>query len=78
MGAAIVVIAAAPARAQTNPFAGAWNITPEAPARGVYWLEVGKSLDAWGVQIADRAVMWSVVDDAMTNEPKANNLVWYS
>jgi hypothetical protein len=35
----------------------------------------GKSLDAWGVQIADRAIMWSVVDDAMTNEPKANNLV---
>jgi Domain of Unknown Function (DUF1080) len=27
-------------RAQTNPFAGAWNITPEAPAPGVYWLEV--------------------------------------
>ena len=27
-------------RAQSNPFAGAWNITPEAPARGVYWLEV--------------------------------------
>ena len=28
------------ARAQSNPFAGAWNITPEAPATGVYWLEV--------------------------------------
>lgn len=27
-------------RAQNNPFAGAWNITPEAPATGVYWLEV--------------------------------------
>jgi hypothetical protein len=27
-------------RAQNNPFAGAWNITPEAPAPGVYWLEV--------------------------------------
>ena len=165
MAAAIVVMAAAPARAQTNPFVGAWNITPEAPARGVYWLEVkdeggkpsvmflnrggspvaaqdvklsgselsflvggtaqnrptvtlradgnkvtgtvgtvkvagerpptwgacdangkhsfgrpvvlfdGTSLDAWGVQMADRAIMWSVVDGAMTNQPKANNLV---
>ena len=28
------------ARAQNNPFAGAWNITPEAPTTGVYWLEV--------------------------------------
>ena len=165
MAAAIVVMAAAPSRAQTNPFVGAWNITPEAPARGVYWLEVkddggkptvmflnrggspvaaqdvklsgnelsfmvggtaqnrptvtlraegnkvtgtvgavkvagerppawgacdangkhsfgrpvvlfdGTSLDAWGVQMADRAIMWSVVDGAMTNQPKANNLV---
>ena len=29
-----------PARAQSNPFAGTWNITPEAPGSGVYWLEV--------------------------------------
>jgi hypothetical protein len=27
-------------RAQSHPFAGAWSITPEAPATGVYWLEV--------------------------------------
>ena len=153
------------ARAQSNPFAGAWNITPEAPARGVYWLEVkdeggkpavlflnrggspvpaqdvkisgnelsfmvggtaqnrptvtlraaggkisgtvgqvkvtgerppawgpcdangphafgkpvmlfdGKSLDAWGVQIEDRPIGWSIEDGVMTNQPKANNLV---
>ena len=31
---------AAAAGAQTNPFAGTWNITPEPPAAGVYWLEV--------------------------------------
>jgi hypothetical protein len=153
------------ARAQNNPFAGAWNITPEAPATGVYWLEVkdeggkpaavflnrggspvpaqdvkisgdeltfmvggtaqnrptvtlraagnkltgtvgtvkvagerpptwgacdangthafgkpvtlfdGKSLDAWGVQIKDRAIGWAIEDGVMTNQPKANNLV---
>src|SRR5215203_2111546 len=33
--------AAAPVRAQNNRFAGAWNITGEAPNQGnVYWLEV--------------------------------------
>jgi len=33
--------AIAPAGAQTNPFAGAWNITGDAPNQGnVYWLEV--------------------------------------
>jgi hypothetical protein len=37
---AAVVVAALPAGAQTNPFAGAWNITPEQPGTGVYWLEV--------------------------------------
>ena len=37
---AAVAMAALPAGAQTNPFAGAWNITPEAPASGVFWLEV--------------------------------------
>jgi hypothetical protein len=37
---AAVVMAALPAGAQTSPFAGAWNITPEQPATGVYWLEV--------------------------------------
>ena len=31
---------AAPVRAQGNPFAGAWNLTPEPPATGVYWLDV--------------------------------------
>src|SRR5215213_9647101 len=32
---------AGPARAQSNPFAGAWNITGETPNQGnVYWLEV--------------------------------------
>ena len=40
LAAAVVVLAAVPARAQNNPFVGAWNITPEAPTRGVYWLEV--------------------------------------
>jgi hypothetical protein len=159
------VAANAPARAQTNPFAGTWNITPEAPAPGVYWLEVkneggtptvmflnrggspvagqdvkvangaltfmvggtaqnrptvtlrangdkvtgtvgevkvngerppkwgacdanaahtmgkpvvlfdGKSMDAWGIQMANRPIMWSVEDGVMTNEPKGNNLV---
>ena len=154
-----------PARAQSNPFTGAWNITPEAPGTGVYWLEVkdeggkpavvflnrggspvpaadakisgdeltfmvggtsqnrptvtlraagnkltgtvgqvkvagerpptwgacdasashafgkpvalfdGKSLDAWGVQIKDRPIGWSIEDGVMTNAPKANNLV---
>ena len=157
---------AGPARAQSNPFVGAWNITPEAPNPGVYWLEVkdeggkpavmflnrggspvaaedvkmsgdeltfmvggtgaepsdrdaarrrqqghrhrrhdegrrraaahlgrlrcqreahrsasrsmlfdGKSLDAWGIQMADRPIIWSVADGVMTNEPKGNNLV---
>jgi hypothetical protein len=165
LAAAVVVLAAVPARAQNNPFVGTWNITPEAPTRGVYWLEVkddggkptvmflnrggspvagqdvklsgaelsfmvggtaqnrptvtlraagntvtgtvgttkvagerpptwgacdangkhtfgrpvalfdGKSMDAWGIQMADRAIMWSVADGAMTNEPKGNNLV---
>ena len=34
LAAAVVVLAAVPARAQTNPFVGAWNITPEAPRSG--------------------------------------------
>ena len=153
------------ARAQSNPFTGAWNITPEAPNPGVYWLEVkdeagkpavvflnrggspvpaegakitgdeltfmvggtaqnrptvtlraagnkltgtvgqvkvagerpptwaacdanashafgkpvtlfdGKSLDAWGVQMANRPIGWSIEEGVMTNQPKANNLV---
>jgi len=153
------------AHAQSNPFAGAWNITPEAPTSGVYWLEVkdeggkpavvflnrggspvpaegakisgdeltfmvggtgqnrptvtlraagnkltgtvgqvkvagerpptwgacnanasqafgkpvtlfdGKSLDAWGIQMKDRAIMWKIEDGVMTNEPHGNNLV---
>ena len=165
LAAVVVILAAVPARAQTNPFVGAWNITPEAPSPGVYWLEVkedggkptvmflnrggspvagqdvklsgselsfmvggtgqnrptvtlraagngvtgtvgtvkvagerpptwgacdangkhsfgkpvvlfdGKSLDAWGIQMKDRAIMWSVADGAMTNEPHGNNLI---
>ena len=153
------------ARAQNNPFAGAWNITPEAPTTGVYWLEVkdeagkpavvflnrggspvaaegakisgdeltfmvggtgqnrptvtlraagskltgtvgqvkvagerppawgacdangshalgkpvtlfdGTSLDAWGIQMKDRPIMWKIEDGVMTNEPHGNNLV---
>jgi len=153
------------AGAQSNPFVGTWNITPEAPATGVYWLEVkdeggkpavmflnrggspvaaegakvsgdeltfmvggtaqnrptvtlraagnkvtgtvgttkvagdrpptwgacdanasqsfgkpvtlfdGKSLDAWGVQMANRPIGWSIEEGVMTNAPKANNLV---
>jgi hypothetical protein len=163
-----VVAAASPARAQSKPFLGAWNITGDAPNENyVYWLEVkdeggtpsarflnrgghavpveglkiangelsfmlpgrgeprptatlkvdggklvgsigtpaikvtgvrppqwgacdanakhafgkpvmlfdGKSLDAWGVQNPSRPMAWNVVDGAMTNEPKANNLV---
>lgn len=32
---------AGPARAQSNPFAGAWNVTGDAPNQGnIYWLEV--------------------------------------
>jgi Domain of Unknown Function (DUF1080) len=35
----------------------------------------GKTMDSWDVQHKDRPSGWSVVDGAMTNEPKANNLV---
>jgi hypothetical protein len=35
----------------------------------------GKTMDAWGGQHPDRPLKWNVVDGAMTNEPKANNLV---
>ena len=35
----------------------------------------GKSLDAWGVQHKDRPMAWNIEDGAMTNDPKANNLV---
>lgn len=35
----------------------------------------GKSLDAWGVQRADRPSGWTIVDGVMTNEKGANNLV---
>ena len=157
---------AAPARAQSNPFVGAWNITGDAPNQvNIYWLEVkddggkpavmflnrggspvagenvkitgseltfmvggtgenrptvtlhaagnklsgtvgqvkvtgerppkwgacdanaahtlgkpvvlfdGKSLDAWGVQMKDKPIMWKIEDGVMTNEPHGNNLV---
>ena len=164
IGIAAIALSGA-ARAQNNPFVGAWNITPEAPNTGVYWLEVkdeggkpavmflnrggspvagqdvkvsgdeltfmvggtaqnrptvtlraaankvtgtvgttkvagerppawgacdangshalgkpvtlfdGKSLDAWGVQMANRPIGWSIEEGVMTNQPKANNLV---
>lgn len=35
----------------------------------------GTSLSAWNVQHASRPMGWSVVEGAMTNAPKANNLV---
>jgi hypothetical protein len=35
----------------------------------------GKSLDAFDLQRKDRPSGWTVADGAMTNEPKANNLV---
>ena len=35
----------------------------------------GKSLDAWDVQHKERPMNWRVEDGAMTNDPKANNLV---
>jgi hypothetical protein len=35
----------------------------------------GKTLDAWDVQHKDRPSGWSLEDGAMTNVPKANNLV---
>ncbi|MPZ17479.1 MAG: DUF1080 domain-containing protein [Luteitalea sp.] len=35
----------------------------------------GRSLDAWEVQDKEQPSGWSVVDDAMTNQAKANNLV---
>jgi hypothetical protein len=35
----------------------------------------GKSLDTWNLQMANRPSGWSIVDGAMTNEAKANNLV---
>jgi hypothetical protein len=165
LAALVAAAAIAPARAQSNPFLGTWNLTGDAPNDNfVYWLEVkdeggrlaatflnrggspvpvqdvkiadgtlsfvfptgqkpvinlraadgrltgtvggkvnvtgvrppkwdacnangshtfgkpvalfdGTSLDAWGVQHKDRAMGWSVEDGAMTNEPKANNLV---
>jgi hypothetical protein len=41
LAAAVAVMFALPARAQTNPFLGAWNITGDAPNQNyVYWLEV--------------------------------------
>ena len=39
--AAVLTVASLPsAEAQSNPYVGRWNITPAAPATGVYWLEV--------------------------------------
>jgi hypothetical protein len=35
----------------------------------------GKGLDTWNLQMANRPSGWTVVDGAMTNEAKANNLV---
>ena len=35
----------------------------------------GKSLDSWVVQHKDKPSGWTIVDGAMTNEPKANNLI---
>jgi hypothetical protein len=35
----------------------------------------GKSMDAWDVAQKSRPMGWSVADGAMTNQPKANNLV---
>jgi hypothetical protein len=35
----------------------------------------GKALAAWGVQVKDRPMGWSIADGVMTNDPKANNLV---
>jgi hypothetical protein len=35
----------------------------------------GKSIDAWDVQLKDKPSGWTVEDGAMTNVPKANNLV---
>jgi hypothetical protein len=35
----------------------------------------GKSVDAWTPQNKDKALMWSVADGVMTNEPHGNNLV---
>lgn len=167
LAAALAAAVAAPARAQGNPFLGAWNITGEPPNENyVYWLQVrdeggkpaalflnrgghavpveglkmadgelsfvlpgrgdtaatfrvsggrltgtiggaqpvkvvgvrppdwgpcnanaahtfgtpvalfdGKTMDAWDVQHKARPMGWSVVDGAMTNQPKANNLV---
>ena len=41
LAALATVMVAGPARAQNNPFAGAWNITGDAPNQNyVYWLEV--------------------------------------
>jgi 3-keto-disaccharide hydrolase len=169
MLAAAVVAMAVSARAQGNPFLGAWNITGNPPNEGnIYWLEVkddggklsalflnrggspvpvdgvkisdgelsfvlpgrgetrptatfrvsggkltgtvggqtpvqvtgerppkwgacdanakhtfgkpvvlvdGKSLDAWDVQRKGQPMNWTITDGAMTNQPKANNLV---
>jgi hypothetical protein len=38
-------------------------------------LFVGKDMASWVPQNKEKALGWSVVDGAMTNEPKANNLV---
>ena len=159
----VAASALTPARAQSNPFLGAWNISSGAPDNYIGWLEVkeeagklsglylhrgghaipvadlkvadgtlsfvfpsgqkpvvtlrsagdtltgtvgelkvsgvrppkwgacdasarhtlgkpvalfdGTSLDAWDVQHKSRPMNWSVEEGAMTNQPKANNLV---
>lgn len=38
--AALAIVSAASAGAQSNPFVGRWNITPAGDNPGVYWLEV--------------------------------------
>lgn len=35
----------------------------------------GKTLDLWDVQHKDKPMGWSIVDSAMTNEEKANNII---
>jgi hypothetical protein len=38
-------------------------------------LFVGKDMVSWQGQVKDKPLGWTIIDGAMTNEPKANNLV---
>jgi hypothetical protein len=81
--AAVAAVPAVTARAQNNPFLGAWNITGDAPNTGnIYWLEVkndggtpsalflnrgGSPVAAKDVKIANGTLTFTIAGD----DPKA-------